>query len=188
MSLSGFVRVCFCIGLALTVARAVDASPSFDVPDGPEPAEVVLQAAAVPVAEVTPAAAEVPVGMAPSDSWASFEAPSHDQGVHGLAALSARLGTPAFVGQMLLAGYAAGQLFREPGLSAGSARVAGAVLAAAVLGQGLQLASDRLGVGFASQGWQANSSGTSWLASGDVTAEEFDRWVLPADMIGGSDN
>jgi len=61
----------------------------------------------------------------------------------GLARFAEQLGNPLVVGPALLASYATGRIAGLPGLSAASARVAGATLGAAVIGEGLKLAVGR---------------------------------------------
>ena len=61
----------------------------------------------------------------------------------GLARFAEQLGNPLVVGPALLASYATGRITGLPGLSAASARVAGATLGAAVIGEGLKLAVGR---------------------------------------------
>lgn len=189
MSFRRVLLGCFSCGPVLVCAAVACASPSFDALDDPEPAEAALAAAVARSGAVVPADAGLDVRMAPSGSWAGIQTPG-GQDVRGLAGFTARIGTPAFVGQMLLAGYAAGQILRAPQLSASSARVAGAVLAAAVMSEGLHFASTRAGVSADPRGWRAFSGGERWLTSGDVTvafaaasaihAETGSRWAALA--------
>ncbi len=78
------------------------------------------------------------------DGWAWRESQGNQApATRGLARLAEHLGNPLYVGPALLASYVTGRFTGLPALSAASARVAGAVLGASVLCEGVKLGVGR---------------------------------------------
>jgi len=91
-------------------------------------------------------AAASAVGIAASsfgDRWAWRESQGGEGAEKGIARLAEHLGNPLVVGPALLASYATGRLTGLPGLSASSARVAGAIAGAGLLDLGLKVCVGR---------------------------------------------
>jgi membrane-associated phospholipid phosphatase len=83
-------------------------------------------------------------GAALADRWSAREFPNSRGWLAGrLAALGEHLGNPLYAIPVLGSGYAFGRLSGRPGLAAGAARTAGAVLGAGVMCEALKVATGR---------------------------------------------
>ena len=84
------------------------------------------------------------VASARADRWAEHQLPrQQNRVVNSLSIAGEKMGNPAYVAPLLMAGYALGRFRRDTQLSGASLRVAGAVGGAVVLSEGVKFAVGR---------------------------------------------
>lgn len=84
------------------------------------------------------------VASARADRWAEHQLPrQQNRVVNSLSIAGEKLGNPAYVAPLLMAGYALGRFRRDTQMSGASLRVAGAVGGAVVLSEGVKFAVGR---------------------------------------------
>ncbi len=125
------------------------------------------------------------------DGWAWRQAQAPEAGgTQSAARLAEHFGNPIVVGPALLASYATGRIANLPQLSSGSARVAGAILGAGALCEGLKLAVGRVRPRFAPNdpdefrpfhvgdpSFPSGHSTVAFAAAAAIDAETEARWV-----------